>query len=108
MKVSPRTAVNRPKTLRTHWESRPRLPKYKDMPQWAQGAFFCLGSVEAAYWGSKVREIAPYVESTANHAFFSLSALFGVTILGLLALEACFFAGMALQCGKYLQEKIFE
>lgn len=100
--------TNQPRGLRARWTGRPRLPKFRDMPQWAQGVCCCLGGVESAYWWSKVHDIAPYVERSADHAFFSVATFATVTVLGLLAMQACFFTGMALQCGKYLQEKLFE
>jgi len=46
--------------------------------------------------------IASRVEAGRSNTFFS------VTVHRLLALQPCFFGGMALQCGKYLQGKIFE
>ncbi|PVX82415.1 hypothetical protein [Paraburkholderia unamae] len=96
------------RTVGIRWRNRPRMPKYKDMRPWAQGIFFAVGGIESAYWCRKVREIAPYVENSANHAFFSVATLGSTVVLGLLAVQAAYFTGMAIQCGKYLQEKIFE
>ncbi|MFM0485161.1 hypothetical protein PQQ81_31885 [Paraburkholderia strydomiana] len=97
----------RGKALRNRWTMRPRLPRYRDMPPWAQGLFFGVGGVESAFWWSKVHELLPYLQGSAEHAFFSVATILFAASVGVLAVQASFFTGMAVQCGKYLQEGLF-
>lgn len=89
------------------WKCR-KLYKLKDMPTWAQAALFVSSGLISSYWGMVVGDVGPGLTRYTNGHPIALPVALAWIVLATIALQTVFFTGMALQCGKYLQEKIFE